>query len=229
MSDPRDVFIARVVEGRSFADVGGLWGTVNEKVSVAAKAGARRDGLGMIDISVPDSVLWPKFRERMAEQGVGKWRETIADISLYRGEVYDVTHCSGVLYHHPNPMMILSGLRRATGRHLVLCSAVTQQRIENEQGVYEVPRSGAVYVPALNERERAVLAKYWSAIGVGVHGITEKSEYRVRDDNSFDAGPWWWLPTPDCMVAMAQSAGFRLVDQASLWNDNAHCALLEVV
>jgi hypothetical protein len=34
-SDPRDVFLGRVARGRTFADVGGLWGVVNEKVSVA--------------------------------------------------------------------------------------------------------------------------------------------------------------------------------------------------
>ena len=38
--DIRDVFIRRVATGRSFVDVGALWGTVNEKVSVAKGAGA---------------------------------------------------------------------------------------------------------------------------------------------------------------------------------------------
>src|SRR5215203_3013979 len=33
--DPRDSYIAEVVKGRSFADVGGLWHTVNEKISFA--------------------------------------------------------------------------------------------------------------------------------------------------------------------------------------------------
>ena len=47
--DLRDDYIRRVVRGRSFADVGGLWGTVNEKVSVAAQAEAR--SVAMIDIS----------------------------------------------------------------------------------------------------------------------------------------------------------------------------------
>ena len=36
--DLRDDYIRRVVRGRSFADVGGLWGTVNEKVSSLPKA-----------------------------------------------------------------------------------------------------------------------------------------------------------------------------------------------
>ncbi len=32
-------WISGFVKGKTFADIGGLWGTVNEKVTVAAKAG----------------------------------------------------------------------------------------------------------------------------------------------------------------------------------------------
>jgi len=39
-TDPRDLYIAQVIAGKTFVDVGGLWGTVNEKVSVAYQAGA---------------------------------------------------------------------------------------------------------------------------------------------------------------------------------------------
>ena len=39
--DPRDRFIHRVTAGRSFVDVGGLWGTINERVTVLeVRAGA---------------------------------------------------------------------------------------------------------------------------------------------------------------------------------------------
>ena len=31
MNDPRDEYISQVAKGKSFADVGGLWGTVSEK------------------------------------------------------------------------------------------------------------------------------------------------------------------------------------------------------
>lgn len=227
MSDPRDVFIQRVVGGKSFADVGGLWMTVNEKVSVAAKAGASR--LAMLDLSVPDSEWWPKFRNRMESLGIRGVQEQIVDIAEYRGEKHDVVHCSGVLYHHPNPMTILSGLRRATREHLVLTSAVTQTKIENEFGTYTVPSSGAIFVPALNDQERKILSRYWQAIGVGVHGITEVVPYRIEEDNSFDAGPWWWLPTPACMNAMAEAAGFKLVDHAPSWGVNAHTSLFAAV
>ena len=41
MRDVRDTYIRQVVAGKSFADIGGLWGTVNEKVSVAHTHGVR--------------------------------------------------------------------------------------------------------------------------------------------------------------------------------------------
>ena len=62
MKDPRDAFITKVVKNKSFADVGGLWGTVNEKVSVAHAGGAST--LAMVDISPPGDVLWERFEER---------------------------------------------------------------------------------------------------------------------------------------------------------------------
>ncbi|WP_407525533.1 hypothetical protein [Methylobacterium oryzisoli] len=46
--DHRNDVIAKIVQGKSFAEVGGLWGLVNEKVSVAHDAGAT--DLCMIDI-----------------------------------------------------------------------------------------------------------------------------------------------------------------------------------
>ena len=40
MDDIRDRFIEKVAAGKRFVDIGGLWGMVNEKATVAAAAGA---------------------------------------------------------------------------------------------------------------------------------------------------------------------------------------------
>ena len=62
MRDVRDTYISQVVAEKSFVDVGGLWGTANEKVSVAHTHGART--LTMIDVSPVDSELWTLFEQR---------------------------------------------------------------------------------------------------------------------------------------------------------------------
>ena len=225
--DLRDDFIARVVGGRSFADVGGLWGTVNEKVSVAARSGAR--SVAMIDISPPGSELWNLFSERLASFGIECEcisSDVCALVENGTAPEVEVVHCSGVLYHHPNPIYFLGALRRIAKRHLVLTSAVTQPEIANEFGEFHIPPSGVIFVPALNQCERDVLSKYWKEkAGVGAcYGITDPAKW-----DPGDFGPWWWLPTPQAMLAMAECVGFRVLDSAPTWNANAHTALLEAV
>src|SRR5271154_5009100 len=98
-SDLRDEYVARVVSGKTFGEVGGLWGTINEKVSVAHQNGAT--ALTMIDIQPPGGELWRKFDGRMADLGIANVRKISRDIcQINEGDVlepFDVVHCSGVL------------------------------------------------------------------------------------------------------------------------------------
>ena len=141
MRDVRDTYISQVVAGKSFADVGGLWGTVNEKVSVAHAHGAR--GLTMVDVSPRDSELWELFDERRRTLRVPAVECVSADIlTLVEGDPcpqFDVVHCSGVLYHMPEPMQFLRALRKITREALVLTSAITATRVEGAEGVLELP------------------------------------------------------------------------------------------
>ncbi len=53
MAEPiREQWVATAAVGKSFAEVGGLWGTVNEQVTVAAAAGAT--ATTMIDVAPSD-------------------------------------------------------------------------------------------------------------------------------------------------------------------------------
>ena len=224
--DLRDEFIERVVRGYTFAEVGGLWGLLNEKVSVAHRAGATK--LSMIDASLPQSHWWPEFRERIEEFGVGPCECISADVCKFGFQehppIYDVVHCSGVLYHHPNPLLMIEALRRITGRYLILTSAVTQEVISNELGTYTIPRSGVLFVPALSDRERQILAKYWAEeAGVSTcYGISETTSW---DTTAF--GPWWFVPTATALGAMATCCRFRVLDSGHIWNNNAFTLLLE--
>jgi hypothetical protein len=224
-SDLRDEYIARVVSDKTFGEVGGLWGTVSEKVSVAHQHGAT--SLSMIDIQPEGNELWQKFHERMADLGIANVREISGDICEINNQdvvdPFDVVHCSGVLYHHPNPFVMLAALRRITRQYLVLTSAVTQTVIENECGRYEIPPSGVLLVPALNDDERAIIKIYWESQGARGLGLTEKCAYDMAD-----TAPWWWLPTPTALTAMCQAAGFHLRDAGPTWNGNAHTLLLSV-
>lgn len=225
--DIRDRYIARIVKGKTFAEVGGLWGIVSEKVSVASQYGAT--SLTMID-AMPISVhWWQDFRDRMTSLNIANYHCISQDITQIKlaeiGEPYDVVHCAGVLYHHPHPLQILVALRQITREHLIFTSAITQEVIENEWGRYEIPASGVMFIPALDDAERAILTAYWQPYinGNQLIGITEKAVFDM--DN---LAACWWLPTASALEAMCKVAGFKVLDKGLTWDNNALTLLLGV-
>src|SRR5580692_11280331 len=110
--DIRDELIREFAAGKTFADVGGLWATINEKVSVASVAGA--SSVAMIDITALDNELWTRLHERLASLGVTNYERISEDVEkLGKREdcpTFDVVHCSGVLYHHPEPLQLIRSL-----------------------------------------------------------------------------------------------------------------------
>jgi hypothetical protein len=224
--DPRDRFLVTVAPGRTFAEVGGLWGTVNERVTVAHAAGAT--ALTMIDVTPPASPWWSAFDARCAERGVTAVdrisHNVLALATAPDAPSYDVVHCSGVLYHMPDPIRFLGALRRMTRRHLILTSAVTADVIRNEAGTLAVPAGSALFIPGLSAAERAVLHADWHPIvGDNALGITRDTRW-----NPEDFGPWWWLPTVTALSAMCEAAGFAIQGGSYTWNDRAYTLLLAV-
>ena len=225
--DIRDRYIARVAKGKTFAEVGGLWGTVNEKVSVASKYGAV--SLTIIDAMPAFLHWWQDFHDRMTSLNIANYHCINQDITQIQladiGEPYDVVHCAGVLYHHPHPLQILVALRQITREHLIFTSAITQEVIENEFGRYEIPASGVMFIPALDDAERAILTAYWRPYinNNQLIGITEKA---VFDMNDF--APCWWLPTATALESMCKVAGFKVLDKGLTWNNNALTLLLGI-
>jgi hypothetical protein len=118
-------------------------------------------------------------------------------------------------------MLMLAALRTITQEHLVLTSCITKETIENDEGRYDLPPSGVVFVPALSDDERKVLRRYWEGVGVAAHGLTGKASYHPND-----FGLWWWLPTAAALVAMGQAAGFEVQERNLIWGNNALVLLL---
>jgi len=225
--DPRDEYIARVAKDKSFAEIGGLWGTVNEKVSVAHKNGA--NALTMIDVVPPQNELWRLFDERRKSLNLPDVQCISSDV-LRLAEIapapqFDVVHCSGVLYHVPDPIRFLVALKKLTRRHLILNSLVTGTNIKSDMGSLKVPDGAALFVPALSDQERAIIKSYWQPfVGDAAIGVTTGNETWSIDD----FGPWWWLPTVEALRAMCRVAGFYDEDGAYFWNNNAYVLLLRV-
>jgi hypothetical protein len=220
-----DMFIAGVVANRTFADVGGLWGIVNEKVSVAYRFGATQTT--MIDVTTPDDEQWRQFRERMASLNVPGVESLSANILQFAvadsSPKFQVVHSSGVLYHIPDPIRYLIALRNITQEYLILSSVVTPTRMKSEAGSLDLPEAAVLFLPALDGQEKEIVAAHWRPIvGTTAIGVTS-DEHDWRIDNF---SPWWWLPTPRAMVAMCRVAGFKVLDGDYTWSGNAYTVLL---
>lgn len=209
--------INKVVKGKTFADVGGLWGTVNEKVTIAAKAGAVKTT--MIDMQPLGNELWKKFYDRCTAEGVTCDNSIEANIDdsafLERVGNYDVVHCSGVIYHSPNPLYTISQLGKITNDTLILASAVIAPEIKNDKGEISIGAGGGLFVPALNDNQKEIISYFFKEVGAsGMVGID------VALQNSWaleDYAPWWWLFTPELVKGLLKVCGFKVEEIRWEW------------
>lgn len=222
--------------GRTFAEVGGLWGVVNEQVTVAAAGGATE--LTMVDVAPeggPED-LWQAFRSRLAEHDV-------SDVRCLRGNIddpaiveaagtFDVVHCSGVLYHCPEPLRTLRNLRSLVGETLILGTATMPETIANSAGSVEVEPGSAILVPAMTTSQRAVIGEWLRENGAsGAYGINCEvgTDWTFGQDDWKPYEAWWWCFTRDYVAGLLEAAGFELRNVASFWNGRATLYLASAV
>jgi hypothetical protein len=223
--DYRDDVISQLVSRKSFAEVGGLWGEVNEKTTIAYAGGA--SDLCQIDIWNQDSEWWPRFRTRYKERGVPFVREVIGSIdnpSVTKtiGQ-YDIVHCSGVLYHCPNPILTLRNLRTITREKLVIAVAVMPSKIENEHGSVSISDEAAIYIPCIEERSRIIIDLYThQKDGGNAYGVNYRMPNWFFTDGSPNYGPWWWLWTAEYFKRLITASGFVVTADYSQFEGTGH-------
>ncbi len=215
-----DEWISHSVHGKTFADVGGLWGTVNEKVSVAARAGARETT--MIDITPPDHEAWAQFYQRCADQGVECGKSITANVDdpgfAEKVGMYDVVHCSGVIYHCPNPVYTLAQLASISREILIIGSTVIPHHISNSKGAIAMEENSALFVPALNDRQREVITFYLEEVQAKAVGINLPL---AEGWSMTDYCPWWYLFTTDYVAGLMRVCGFGVTETSSVWQGRA--------
>lgn len=211
-------WIDEIVKGKTFADVGGLWGTVNEKITVAAKAGA--SSTAMIDLTTPGSYLWEAFHKRCQEQGVSCSKSIVANVDSVDfvqevGGKYDVVHCSGVIYHCPNPIYTISQLLKITNRYLILASTVIPSVLINSKGILKMEKGSALFVPSLNERQRRVVNYHFAKVGANEIIPSEACYLLDNDDDKY--APWWYLFTPEYVAGLLNVCNAKILDSSFEW------------
>lgn len=225
-------WVARIAADRTFADVGGLWGTVNEMASVALQAGAAH--ATMIDIQPPGNSWWHAFDERMAGLGLSNYSCIHADACRDgfrdRVGVHDVVHCSGIIYHLPDPFTLILALRSITVEHLILTSMYIPEQIKNDAGRLDLRGGGAVLAHAMTDDKKAkVIRQHFEDLGLQVGGITVPlNEPLVLEDGRGNTSPWWWLMTPPLLRSMLEIAGFEVIDEGDSWAERSRSFLCKV-
>ncbi len=192
-SADRAELIKKMVPGKSFADIGCMWGINGYYSFVAEESGAKR--VMAVDV-YPESAEFlneKAKRNSVVEfvQGDIHSRDTTEKIG-----VCDVVLCSGVLYHSPNPFDLLIRLRIICGQTLILSTAL----IPEMKGMQNV----AVFWPFLSVAQR----KLWDLGGGLRRGLTGPYE------SESGYGNWFWGLTPSCVEALLECTGFKIEERS---------------
>jgi hypothetical protein len=191
--------LRRYAPGRTFVDIGGMYGMEGEIAFQAEQAGAT--AVTLFDASEPT----PGFRDRHQREGSG--------IRLVQGNLedpgstaqigaHDLVWCTGVIYHSPHPVLQLIQLREITTGLLYLGSAT----------IPEIPGfpNATIYYPYLNNRARAPYARGMldpdRAIAVGTP---------FDDRPMYGHANFWWGITPSALRAMLRTARFEVIEEFS--------------
>ena len=185
----RATLIRRYAPGKSFADIGCMWGIDGRDAFLAEESGATRTIA--VDI-YPESATFLEEKKRR-DSAV---RFVRGDINLdeIADEVglSDVVLCSGVLYHTPDPFRLLTRLRSICRETLILHT----QSIPEMRGM----RNVAVFYPFLPDEQRRI----WD------RGVGCQKAIRGPYEPESGYGNWFWGLTPSAIESMLRCAGFEV-------------------
>jgi SAM-dependent methyltransferase len=182
--------IRQLAPGRSFADIGCMWGVNGAHAFAAEDAGAT--AIKAVDVFGPTPEFQAAHRARTS-----RVEFILGDLThpatLDRIGQVDVVFCAGVLYHHPSPFDVLVALRRICRETLVLRTSTIPE-------VAGLPNA-AVYFPMLSADAR----RLWDLRSLGLM-------HQAGISNAFQGeegyGNWFWGLTPSCLVSLVETAGF---------------------
>ena len=207
-------WIAEYAPGKSYADLGGLWGTVNETITIAKLAGAKT--ATMADIQKMGNEWWTAFDERCEKNGVSDYECINIDIcdtdSLKGHETYEFLHCSGIMYHVSDPIQFIQNLMTLTTEYLLISSMTIPEVIENNEGTLASPEGAAHLVHMMPEESRKILASYLVSQGMKADIVDQKKPSDLFHPNgNVKTGPWWWIYSPQTMEAMCEMCGLEII------------------
>ncbi len=200
--------VKKYSKGKSFADIGALWGVDGLNSFVAEESGARR--IVALDIYPASEKFIEEKKRRNSKVEFVQGDVNLTDTTNKVG-VCDVVLCSGVLYHTPDPIHLLTRLRAITGEILILNTA----SIPEVHGL----RNAAIFYPFLPENQR----KIWN------RGIGSQKAITGPYEPQEGYGNWFWGMTPSCLESMLQCAGFEVIEKhITAWNSILICKAVSI-
>jgi SAM-dependent methyltransferase len=190
----REQLVRRYAAGRSFADVGCMYGANGRIAFVAEEAGAE-------PVTAFDAMEeTPEYLGEHARRG--------SAVRFVRGDLHDpgaigehdVVWCAGVIYHSPYPLLTLERLAAAAREVLIVGSHT----------IPEVPGldQACVFYPKLGDAGRGVYRPVWPCNSVGI-----ATPYDERPEMAY--ANYWWGITPSALRAMVEvQPGFQVVEEA---------------
>lgn len=193
----RHQLVRSLAPGKSFLDVGGMFGINGELGFIAEEAGATR--VTLFDAMDPSDA----FAERHERTGSrlefvqGDFHDP--DVVDFLGQ-FDVVWCTGVIYHSPNPMQQLLFLRKLATERLVLGTNV----IPEIPGIEQM----CMLYPGVKRDTREAFTR--------VFGGPERLPGMASE---FDTEPlmayvnMWWGFSPSALRSMLHYSGFTIDDE----------------
>jgi hypothetical protein len=186
-------YIRQHAAGRTFVDVGCMWGVNGAHAFAAEEAGAL--AVKAVDVFGPTPEFDDEHRARRS-----RVQFILGDIvdpnTLAAIGPTDVVFCAGVLYHHPSPFDVVVALRRICTHTLILRTSTIPE-------IDGLPNA-AVYFPMLDPSARRI----WDLRSLG---LLHQAGISNAFDGSQGYGNWFWGLTPSCLVSLLRTAGFSIV------------------
>jgi hypothetical protein len=231
--DQIDKWIARLVPGKSFVDIGGIGeNAVNERVSFAHSMGAR--SCVMADIMPTSHDWWDSFRRKCTSLGLPAFKE-LGDVDIRSRESMnplgkvDVVHSTGIFYHLSSVPDALWSLRSIVGEYLITNTITFPKKVANEFGTVELPDCGVLFLPAMTEAERKVIGKHylhkfgsrprWKDVDHMSPRPDDQAEVQYVEYGELSCGPNWFYYSDNAFRALLRVCRFEILDEYS-WQDH---------
>lgn len=191
LNESRHKLINKYVKGKSFLDIGCMWGINGYFTFLAEDLGAS-SSTGFDIYPMSDEFKNTKEKRKSGAkfvQGDINSSESIKELGQF-----DLVYCAGLLYHVPDPIFTLSNIRKVCSDKFILGTAT----IPEVNGM----KNMAVYYPYLKESHRST----WN-INMGEQtAITNEFQPEQGYAN------WIWGFSYSCLESMLKTVGFEIIE-----------------